>query len=53
MSSLETAAEILEVSEDPTSLLGREERQTELILFSVSPGYINLRKKLGIRADAG
>ncbi len=44
---LGTAAEILEVSDETTSAVGPKQRFEELVLYSVSPEYLALRKQLG------
>ncbi len=47
-SDLDTAAEILEVSDASASSLGPDQRYKELILFSTSPEYLALRRRLGV-----
>jgi tetratricopeptide (TPR) repeat protein len=49
---LETAVEVIRASDPDASVLSREERTKELVLFSVSAAYFELRKRLGISVDA-
>lgn len=48
---LETGAAILEVSDDSSSAVPSRERYRQLVIFSVSPEYLTLRKKLGVALD--
>lgn len=45
---LDIAAEILEVSDDSASAVASDERYRELAVYSVSPSYFALRRKLGL-----
>jgi hypothetical protein len=45
---LETGAAILEVSDDSASAVPSRERYRQLVIWSVSPEYFALRKKLGV-----
>lgn len=49
---LETAIEVIRASDPEASVVSREERTKELVLFSVSSAYFELRKRLGISIDA-
>jgi tetratricopeptide (TPR) repeat protein len=49
---LETAVEIIQASDDSTSSVPREERLKQLVLFSVSPAFFELRRRLGIAIDS-
>jgi tetratricopeptide (TPR) repeat protein len=48
---LETAIEVIRASDPDASVLSREERTKELVLFGVSAPYFELRKRLGICVD--
>jgi hypothetical protein len=49
---LETATQIIKASDASTSSVTTEERQKELVLFSVSSHYFQLRRQLGIAVDS-
>ncbi|MEZ4225689.1 MAG: tetratricopeptide repeat protein [Polyangiaceae bacterium] len=49
---LETAVEIIKASDEASSVVGGQERLKELVLFSVSEQYFNLRQKLRIAVDS-
>ena len=49
---LETAAEIIKASDEASSVVGGQERIKELVLFSVSEQYFQLRQKLKIAVDS-
>jgi len=49
---LETATQIIKASDESTSSVGTDERQKELVLFSVSSQYFHLRQQLGIAVDS-
>lgn len=48
---LETAAEIIRASDDTASAVPRDERFKQLVLFSASKPFFDLRKRLGISVD--
>lgn len=48
---LETAVDVIRASDPDASVLSREERTKELVLFSVSAAYFELRQRLGISVD--
>jgi tetratricopeptide (TPR) repeat protein len=49
---LETAAAVLRASDEASSVVPQQDRFQELVLFSVSRGYFELRSRLGITVDA-
>ena len=49
---LETAVEILKASGDAASAVPSQERVKELVLYSVSPPYLGLRRRLRITVDS-
>lgn len=49
---LETAVEIIRASDESSSVVPNQERLKELVLFSVSEDYFQLRERLGITIDA-
>jgi tetratricopeptide (TPR) repeat protein len=49
---LEIAVHLVRASEDDTNSLTVEERVRELVLYSVSPDYFQIRQRLGIALDA-
>jgi len=49
---LETATQIVKASDQSTSSVATEERLKELVLFSVSNHYFQLRRQLGIAVDS-
>lgn len=49
---LETATQIIKASDESTSSVAAEERLKELVLFSVSSQYFQLRRQLGIAVDS-
>lgn len=49
---LETAIEIIKASDETTSSVSHDERLRELVLFSVSGEYFQLRRQLGIAVDS-
>jgi hypothetical protein len=49
---LETALEIIKASDETSSSVSQEERRRELILYTVSPAYAELRRRLQIGIDA-
>ncbi len=49
---LEVACEMIRASDEASAAVSHRDRIKELTLFSVSPGYFHLRKRLGINIDA-
>ncbi len=49
---LETAAAVIRASDEGTSVVGQEERLTELVLFGVSDSYFEIRRRLAIAVDS-
>ena len=49
---LETATQIVKASDESTSSVPTDERLRELVLFSVSSHYFQLRRQLGIAVDS-
>lgn len=49
---LETAVEIIKASDEATSAVARDLRLKELVLYSISKPFFDLRGKLGISIDA-
>jgi tetratricopeptide (TPR) repeat protein len=49
---LETAVAVVRATEDPSAVVSQDERFQELLLFSVSPAYFELRERLGIAVDS-
>jgi tetratricopeptide (TPR) repeat protein len=49
---LETATQIIKASDESTSSVPTDERLKELVLFSVSSAYFQLRHQLGIAVDS-
>ena len=49
---LETALEIIKASDESSSSVSQEDRRKELVLYSTSPSFFNLRQKLGIAIDS-
>ncbi len=49
---LETAVEIVRASDDSASAVPREERQKQLVLYSISEPFFDLRRRLGIGVDS-
>jgi tetratricopeptide (TPR) repeat protein len=49
---LETAVAVIRATDEGSSALSQDERFQELLLFSVSPAYFELRQKLGIAVDS-
>lgn len=49
---LTSALDVLRASEDGVSSVPTEDRVNELLLYSVSPPYLTLRRKLGISVDS-
>lgn len=49
---LATALHVVRASEEGTSAVPTEDRAKELVLYSVSPEYLALRRKLGITIDS-
>jgi tetratricopeptide (TPR) repeat protein/tRNA A-37 threonylcarbamoyl transferase component Bud32 len=49
---LETATQIIKASDQSTSSVSADERLKELVLFSVSSQYFQLRRQLGIAVDS-
>lgn len=49
---LETAVAVIRASDADSSALSQDERFQELVLFSVSPAYFELRQRLGIAVDS-
>jgi tetratricopeptide (TPR) repeat protein len=49
---LATSLEIIAASEEGSSVVPRETRQRELVLYSVSHPYLELRERLGISIDS-
>jgi hypothetical protein len=48
---LDTAGAILDVSEDSASAVPSQERYRQLVIYSASPEYLELRKKLGLALE--
>ncbi len=49
--NLEVAAEVMRATEDTASVAGKD-RMKEIVLFSISEPYLELRQKLGIAIDS-
>jgi len=49
---LDMAVRVIRASDDTLSTVPIEERVKELVLYSVSPGYFEVRKRLGVSVDA-
>jgi tetratricopeptide (TPR) repeat protein len=49
---LETAVAVLRASDESQSVVPQQDRFQELVLFSVSPAYFELRERLGITVDS-
>ena len=49
--NLEIAAEVMRATEDAASVPGKD-RMKEIVLFSISEPYLELRQKLGIAIDS-
>jgi tetratricopeptide (TPR) repeat protein len=49
--NLESAAEVMRATEDAASVPGKD-RMKEIVLFSISEPYLQLRQKLGIAIDS-
>jgi hypothetical protein len=49
---LETATQIVKASDESSSSVPTDERLKELVLFSVSSDYFQLRRQLGIAVDS-
>ena len=49
---LETAVEIIKASDESSSAVPAQERMKELVLYSVSEPYFQLRKKLRVTVDS-
>jgi tetratricopeptide (TPR) repeat protein len=49
---LETAVAVVRASDEAASAVSHQDRFQELVLFSVSPAYFELRDKLGITVDS-
>ncbi len=49
---LETAVAVIRASDESTSAASQDERFTELVLFSVSEQYFEIRRRLGIAVDS-
>ncbi|HOU94112.1 MAG TPA: hypothetical protein PLU22_23840, partial [Polyangiaceae bacterium] len=49
---LETSVEIVRASDDSASAVPREERQKQLVLYSISEPFFELRRHLGVAVDS-
>lgn len=49
---LDTVVEIVRASDESSSAISREERQKQLVLFSISRPFFDLRRRLGIAVDS-
>jgi hypothetical protein len=49
---LETAVAVIRASDDASSAVSTQDRVQELVLFSVSEHYFQLRQHLGISVDS-
>jgi tetratricopeptide (TPR) repeat protein len=49
---LDMAVRVIRASDDAASSVPIEERVKELVLYSVSPGYAEVRKRLGVSVDS-